>query len=365
VSADFPDGTGPADPSLDVLVRALTADGSADELAGRAAALAMFRRSRRAPRRRPAFSLSTAAAAALLAGGIAAAYAAVLPAPVQHIAFRMLNGIGVPDAHHSPPSAGAPLVTTSVPSTTSNTAAPTSPAPRSPTAASPTTACRCQTGTPGPAGIQGLVLTAAQARIPAGEGDVLSGRLVRAGRAEPGVTVRLLERVGGLGGWQAAGSAVTDGQGDVTLTVGELTSNASFRLTAPGGAASPPVFVTVIPPVYLDVTAGQKAGTDTLTATAPFADTGDVVVLQELSGGSWHSLRKHLLDADHQTSFTVRIPGSGDLEYRVVLPKTSSHGRSASGPVVIAAQPAPAPQPTRTKAATTSASDPDGADSAS
>jgi hypothetical protein len=344
VSADFPDGTGPADPSLDGLLRALTADGSADELAGRAAALATFRRSRRRPRRRSAFSVSTAAAALVLAGGIAAAYAAVLPTPVQHIAFRMLDGIGVPDAHHPRPSSSTPPATTSIPSTTSHTAA----------AASPTAARRGQTGTRGANTAPALVLTAAQAQIPADEDDVLSGRLVRGGRAEPGVRVLLLERVGGLPGWQAAGSAVTDRRGDVTLIVRQLTSNASFRLTAPGGAASRPVFVTVIPPVYLDVTAGKKPGTDVLTATAPFADTGDVVVLQELSGGRWHSVRRHLLDAEHQASFTVRIPGSGDLVYRVVLRRTSFHGPSASGQVWIAATSGPVPAPTRPPATRTS-----------
>lgn len=105
MSADVPDLdlAEPADPALDGLVRALTADGTADELAGRPAALAMFRDSRRRPRRlRLAVSMSTAAAAVVLAGGLAAAYAAALPAPVQHIASRMLGSIGVPDAPRWP-----------------------------------------------------------------------------------------------------------------------------------------------------------------------------------------------------------------------------------------------------------------------
>jgi hypothetical protein len=343
VSTDLSDESGPADPSLEGLVRALTADGSADELAGRRAALAMFRRSRRQPRRRLAFPMSTAAAAILVTGGIAAAYAAVLPAPVQHIAYRVLGRVGVPDAHRPPPSAGAPPVASSLPSTTANSAAAASPTTAPPTTAPETTApqptaCPCKTGTQGTNTPQTLVLTAAQARILAGGVDVFSGRLARGGRAEPGVRVRLLEHVAGHHGWQVAGSAVTDRRGDVMLTVSYLTSNASFRLSTARGLASPPVRITVIPPVSLQLAAGGSSGTDTLTATAPFADTGDVVVLQELSGGSWHSIGQHELDPNHVASFTVRIPKSGDREYRVVIPPTRSHGWSASGRVRVSAQ---------------------------
>ncbi|HTX28111.1 MAG TPA: hypothetical protein VME19_13950 [Streptosporangiaceae bacterium] len=334
MSADFPDGPGTADPSLDGLLRALTADGSADELAARQAALTLFRRSRRRPRRRPPFPVGAAAAAVLVAGGIAAAYAAVLPAPVQHIAFRMLDGIGVPDAHHRPPSPGAPPVASSIPSTTSNTAVSAAPT----ATAAPAPACPCHSVTPGPNAPPALVLAASRARITAGGGDDLSGRLAPGGRAEPGVGVWLFERVAGRRGWQVAGSAITDRYGDVRLTIRNLTGNASFRLTAPGSPPSLPVLITVIPRVYLDLAAGEAPGADTLTATAPFANAGDVVVLQERSDGKWHSVREHKLGRDHLTSFTVKVPGSGGgLEYRVVLPATITHGWSASGRVQVAA----------------------------
>jgi hypothetical protein len=340
VSADPPDLPGPADPSVDHLVRALTADGSADELAGRQAALAMFRDSRRRPRRRFSFPMSTAAAAVVVAAGLASAYAALLPAPVQHIAYRMLDRIGVPDAHH--PSASPSAAT--IPSTTSNSAV----------SASPVQASSGLTGTPTPhpaqdqIPAQDLVLAPAYARIAADGDDVLSGRLAAEGRAEPGVRVRLLEHVAGVPGWRYAGRAVTDRRGDVTFTVQQLTSNASFRLTGPKGATSPPVVVTVVPPVSLQLAAGPKKGTDLLTAVAPFADTGDPVVLQELSGNVWRSVGEHSLDQGHEASFTVRIPKSGGLEYRVVLPQTSRHGRSRSYRVRVApARSEPAPQPTR------------------
>jgi hypothetical protein len=346
VSTDPPDLPGPADHSLDGLIRALTADGSAHELADRQAALAMFRDSRRRPRRRFSFPMSTAAAAVVVAAGLVSAYAALLPAPVQHIAYRMLDGIGVPDAHH--PSARPSAA--SIPSTASNSAVSASPVPAS----------SGPTGTPAPnpaqnpVPAQDLVLAPAYARIPADADDVLSGRLALGGRAEPGVRVRLLEHVDGVPGWRYAGRAVTDRRGDVTFTVQHLTSNTSFRLTGPKGATSLPVVVTVIPPVSLHLTAGQKSGTDLLTAVIPFADPGDPVVLQELSGRVWRSVGEHLLDRGDQASFTVRIPKSGGLEYRVVLPQTSHHGRSRSGQVrVAAARSEPTLQPTRPRVTTT------------
>jgi hypothetical protein len=339
VSIDPPDLPGPADPSVDRLIRVLTADGSADELAGREAARAMFRDSRRRPRLRFSFTMSTAAAAVVVAAGLATAYAAVLPAPVQHFAYRLLDGVGVPDAHHPGARPGA----ATIPSTTSNSAVSASPVPASPGL----------TGTPTPnpaqnvAPAQALVLVPAYARIPAGGNDVLSGRLAPGGRAEPGVRVRLLEHVHGVPGWRLAGGAVTDRRGNVTFTVQQLTRNASFRLAGPKGATSPPVVVTVVPPVSLHLKAGRKPGTDLLTAVIPLAETGDPVVLQVLSGTVWRDVGEHPLGPGHQASFTVRVPASGHLEYRVVLPPTRSHGSSVSGPVRVAARPEPAPQPTR------------------
>jgi hypothetical protein len=340
VSADLPDLPGLADPSVDRLIRALTADGSADELADRQAARAMFRDSRRRPRRRFSLPMSTAAAAVVVAAGLASAYAALLPPPVQHIAYRFLDGIGVPDAHR--PSTRPSAAT--MPSTASNSAV----------SAAPVQTGSGVTGTPTPSPVQDvipaqdLVLASAYTRIAADGDDVLSGRLAAGGRAEPGVRVRLLEHVDGVPGWRYAGRAVTDRRGDVTFTVHHLTSNASFRLAGPKGATSLPVVVTVVPPVSLHLAAGPKRGTDLLTAVAPFADPGDPVVLQELSEGVWHRIDEHWLDQGHEASFTVRIPASGGLEYRVVLPPTSRHGRSRSSPVRVApVRSEPTPQPTQ------------------
>ena len=331
MSTDVPDLTEPSDPALDGLVRALTADGTADELAGRQAALAMFRHSRRRPRRlRFAVSMSSAAAAVVLAGGLAAAYTAALPAPVQHIASRMLGSIGVPDTPRPAPSSGAPS------SGARSSGAPHLAATIPPTQPTSAATCPCPTGSPRAAAAPSVVLAAARAQIPAGSQVVLSGRVTAGGRPEAGVRVRLSEDIVNGPGWQAAGSAVTDGHGDVTLTVAYLTSNASFRLDAPGGAVSQAVVVTVIPRVYLGRAPGLRPGLVTLTATAPFAQAGDVVVLQELSGGVWHRVGVRVLGPDHLASFTVRIPLLAEAAYRVVLPRTADHGRSVSRTVRLA-----------------------------
>jgi hypothetical protein len=341
VSTERPDLTEPHDPALDGLFRALTANGTAEELAGRPAALEMFRAGRTLPPRRrplrlrpyrfrlyhlrlarfrPAVSMSTAAAALVLAGGLAAAYAAALPAPVQHIAYRMLGRIGVPDAHRPASPASAPRPAVSITSTPS----------------APAIGCPCPVGRPG-ATAPDLILTAAQAWIRADGPGVLSGWLAAGGRAEADVRVRLFEHVAGHPGWRAAGSAVTDASGQVTLTVTHLTRDAWFRLTARGGAVSPPVLITVIPPVYLDLAPGQ-AGMDVLTARAPFAETGDVVVLQERAGGVWYGVSQRVLGPDRRASFGVLIPSSGDLEYRVLLPRTAAHGSAVSGLVRVGAR---------------------------
>jgi hypothetical protein len=359
VSRDHLDLTEPHDPALDRLFQALTAGGTADEMAGRAAALETFRAGRSQPRRprmprlwlprlrlprlkpyrlRLAFSMGTAAAALVLTGGIAAAYAAALPAPVQHIAYRMLGRIGVPDTHRPAPSASVPAPATSVP-------ARGAPAPSAPGSSAPSSSAAATAGCPCPAvsrtgagAVPGLTLVAARAQVPAGGTDVLSGRLASGGRPEAGVHVRLFERVAGRPGWRATGGAVTDASGTVTLTVAHLTRNAWFRLAARGGALSPPVLITVIPPVTLDWTAGPRAGLDVLTARAPSAAAGDVIVLQERTGGVWHDVNRRVLGQDHQASFSVLVPTSGRVAYRVVLPRTAAHGRSVSAPVRITAR---------------------------
>lgn len=121
----LPDDLGVRDPGLRLLLRSLAGAPTPDELAGEPAALLMFRtahrplasasagdavdasvsrRSRGAPTRRPARRAAWLAAAttvALFGGLTAAGYVAVLPAPVQQFAHRLLGFVGVPDPGRS------------------------------------------------------------------------------------------------------------------------------------------------------------------------------------------------------------------------------------------------------------------------
>ena len=167
----------PEVPGLEDVIRALTAEGDATELTGRQAALTMFRAARDQPagshyadqsaattqvwspqqafgqpapapdpgghrpgqhreaqrrhargpaarhRRFPALAATAAAIVMACAGVTAAAYAQILPTPIQDIAHRVLAPIGVPSA--SPVPVAIP--------TTSSPSSPNAPSP-SPTA---------------------------------------------------------------------------------------------------------------------------------------------------------------------------------------------------------------------------------------
>ena len=130
MNSDLRRETGSPHPGVDRLFRTLTAGGTAAELAGEHDALAMFRANVRppagpaaapagpatapaGPATAPAGSwrsarilrfpvrwsvrLAAVAAAVAVGGTAAAAYAAVLPDPVQHLAHSVLGFAGVPD----------------------------------------------------------------------------------------------------------------------------------------------------------------------------------------------------------------------------------------------------------------------------
>ena len=332
MSTGFSNEPGSREPGLDHLIRALTADGYPQELAGRDAALAAFRAAYGQQRRQPRFSpwlsgsrrLSTVAAALVagIAGFTAAAYAQALPAPVQHIAYSVLSPFGVPDNQPST----SPARSGSAPGS-----APGSAAAGGHGTASPSASCPCPTATSSQA-VAGsvLVINVGQTRLPAGGSDAIAGKLTHHGRPESGVRVRLLEQPAGSPGWQLVASGVTGGRGKVRFSVVRLTQNTAFRLATPGGAGSAPVSVTVIPHVGLVLMPG--VATDRFVASARFGDPGDTVVLQESSGGTWQDVATETLGVLHRAIFVVS-PGGVGTNYRAVLWATSAHGQGISGPV--------------------------------
>ena len=286
-------------PGLDRLLGLLTTSAAPDELAGEDAALAMFRASQRpaiavpgsrAPRRqdRRRGWLVAAVTVAIAAGFAVAAYTEALPPPVQHIAYRVLGFVGVPDAQHRrPASAGShhmgPGPKRSV-SPAPSSAGRSAPPPSSP---SPT---RSATPKPSPSSSVTAVasitlsVSVAHGRVAAGAGDVFAGRLTDHGRAVPGAKLRLSERAAGQPAWQLARTVTTGPGGRAVLAVSDLTTNASFRLSGPDGAQSQPVLVIVVPAVSVSLATGPHGNTTVLTVRSPLAAPGDAVVLQVWAG---------------------------------------------------------------------------------
>jgi hypothetical protein len=389
VSARPPDDIVPGEPGLDQFLELLTSGPTADELAGESAAVAMFLASQPAVEAAPeqrTFWLGTVRAAgagipggpdvsgdarrAGRAGGIgrphragragrlaaaavvalagvfaAAAYAEALPAPVQHVAYRVLGFVGVPDARHAgqAPVHRHPTGTPSkhpstVPASPHRSAtAPASPPSSSPSSSSSPSPRPSASGAAAPPGPGSLTVTVRSGRIVAGTPAVFTGRLTGQGKAMRGAAISLFERTAAQPGWRPAGHGTTGADGGVVLTVSDLTANALFLLTGPDGVRSQPVLVVVVPPVSVSLLNGPHGLGAVLTASSPLAAPGDVVVLQVWSGVSWQSLRARRLDSGDQAAFLVRLRAR-ERVYRVVLRATFEHGRSVSSPVSVPAR---------------------------
>jgi hypothetical protein len=324
--------------------------------------------------------VSGVAALAAAAALVTAAYTAALPAPVQHVAYRALGFAGVPDsgsrAPGSPPpspaggNGTAPAPGSRHPSGSSasgpggsgGAVAPSpgqsqghsphpgqshrpkpsgkpTPSPsgsQRPPSSSPTPSPSTPS-TPPPVPAQ-LTINAAQVKITAGGSDSFSGLLTDAsGVPVPRRQVDLEEHTPGNPAWLPAGQATTDATGTATFTVSDLATNAAFRLAGPNNTASGPVHVIVIPAVSLTVGPGPGPHRDVLTASSPLAGPSDIVILQARSGGVWHNVRQQPL-AGGEATFTVKLQAKR-RPYRILLPRTPTHGRSLSNPV--ATPPAP------------------------
>jgi hypothetical protein len=226
------------DDDLDRLIKALTRDGSPQELANRDAARTAFRvasrgadggtlldggtaRHRHSRRRRRAFPrvrmrLAVAVACALLAvtASATAAYRQALPAPVQGIAHSMLAPLGVPDRKRDHDHGAQPDTTLRFSLTTSATS------------------------------------------VPAGSAVVFTGLVADHGQAAADDRIRLLERIAGTTRWQTAALAVTSPDGTFRLASPSLAKTAEFRAVLDDGRHSATIKVPVAGP---DVTAPATA----------------------------------------------------------------------------------------------------------
>lgn len=385
MSPDLTDGAGSADPGIDQLFRILTGGPAEGELSGEQDALAMFRanvsplasprpvngatvpfkpildgaipagrrdtepkRPVRHPFRAPArwgLRLGIAGVIAIGGGTAAAAYAAVLPTPVQNIAHSVFGFVGVPNAHHQHhtgssrarahhsgapgslsssapgrrghPSHGAKPSRSAHPSATPSTSPTASPSP----SPSPSTAT-------GPAV---LTASAASANIAAGTAPVINGQLTRSGTGAAGVTVTLIERLAGHLFWHIAGTGQTNSAGNVVVTGPSLAQNAVFRLRIPGVAHSAGVLVTVTPQVQIGLSTSSAGLRELLTVTTQYARPGNVVWLEvQSASGNWVKLRKKRLNAAGETWFILNGTRLKNKTVQVVLVATVRHAAAVS-----------------------------------
>jgi hypothetical protein len=345
---------GPVDPGVDQLFRTLTAPAAPGELAGEQQALAMFRANRPpsapvarparpvvGPARRPArqrFRLAGAALVVAVIGLAAAAYTAILPAPVQNFAYRDFGFLGVPAHHHAKPR---PTSTTSSHSVPPGGRHRTSPARSAPASSPSARTSPRPTVSPSPTAAPGsdlLSATASASNITAGGPVTIDGTLTKAGKDIAGATVKLLERPARQARWHVVGTGQTNSAGNVAVSVSALATNAAFRLKGPDGARSPVVRVTVSPPITIDLEPGAQAVRDVLVVTTQYARPGNVVVLQVQSAtGNWVDLRSRRLNPSGDTQFVLDGRRLKNKSIRVELLPTARHASSLSNQVTVPA----------------------------
>jgi hypothetical protein len=303
-----------------------------------------------------AFALVLAFAGSFAAAG----YAAALPAPLQRVAYQILGFAGVPDSPdrqpqgtHTSPATGH-TVNHGGPAGSPSPSLPSPASPRSSRHKSPKPKHKSHSPSPHPSspgrstGPVQIAIAASQQEITAGQSAQITASLTRHGQLAAGVKVSLLElaasRSGqksgpgtpGQRGWQVMGETVTDSRGQATFPVSDLTTNALFRVTGPGGAVSQRLAVVVVPPITATLESGPRPKLDLLVASSPLAQRGDVVELEMDKDGQWRVARVRHLHENGQTAFNVPLRKIS-VTYRVVLLATRIHAESESSPV-----PAPA-----------------------
>jgi hypothetical protein len=299
----------------------------------------------RAFRRPVGWGMKLAAAVVIVLGlaMAAAAYTAVLPAPVQLLAHQVLGFVGLPPPrhhghvtpplshrHHSSPSGHS--VSSPDRTAPAHSTPPPNPSPSAHKSATPG-------ASPSPSAATGPALlsaSASSAEIAAGSQVVIDGQLTRPGAGIQGVSVQLIERLAGHPFWHLAGTAQTTADGNVAVTVPVVPANAAFRLRVPGVAHSVSVLVTVSPPVSATLTQGAAGLRDVLAVSTQYAHRGNVVWLEvQARGGGWTYLRERRLNAAGKTAFVLNGTRLENLEVQVVLLATARHGASVSNSLTV------------------------------
>jgi hypothetical protein len=353
------------------LVQALTASGTSDELSGEGAALAAFRTSSPARRRRGVVRLlgtgaTSVALLGVIGGGVAAAaYTRSLPDHVQSFVHDVFAPIGVPAPDkkndHGPESQ---LATGAVPQgSSSGSATRSGAASASPNAAPSPSASRPSTG-PHPAvapsaAIQPTASASAAPQVsasvspspslsatgPAGDPStwtmssaasrqnvrvhqnvLVSGTLVdAAGQPVADQRVAVRTHVPGTTGWQRVAVRRTTDDGSVRARLADLTENRVVVLGAGHGVHSSPLRIVVRPALSVSVTQSSDGTSYIVTVTADGGDAGDRVNVLKHTPQGWTPVGQSQLDSSSSASFAIGAPRQ-QKRYVVRLPATQPHG---------------------------------------
>jgi hypothetical protein len=300
----------------------------------------------------PRLRLASIGAAALVAGFASAAYAAALPAPVQHAAYVAFHWAGVPDDHRTRPtssSGGSSSVTTPTaghssggkgshptPSGSTSGSHPGGGKKSGKPAGSPTPSASPGSTSPatGPV-VLAISVPGGATQVPAGTAVTFDGQLTTGTKPDANVFVRLMERPAGHLVWVRVDRAETNNLGDVALTSPDLTRNARFRLAYATGTRSQVVVITVVPGLTTSLRLGPKGIKDYLTVSTAFAQKGDVVLLQVLKSGSWVTLQQHSLNAKGATVFAFSATKRQNEQVQAVVLATNLHAGATSAPVTV------------------------------
>jgi hypothetical protein len=335
----------------DPLVQALRAPAAEHELAGEEAALAMFRQSlpARRRRRRALTRAGVTGAGVLLGlgltGGVAAAYTTGLPDPVQDAVHSVIDPLPIP----APPSAHvlrlrhqfaaarrralararAEATPTPTPRHIPRPSHQPTPGPRVLPPPTANGSHQQPSAAPSPTASPvrpTMTVAVSQSRVPVHTQVILSGRLSRGGTALPGRVVYAAELPAGASTWRRVANARTASDGTISLTVPALTTNVRLRLVTAQGVTSTQLPVAVVP--KLTTTAARSGNDRVVTVTADGGRPGDVLKLFRRDGATWTPIASTTLGSGSTGQFTVPGPAATRVRYLVRLPATARHAVS-------------------------------------